>query len=63
MGILIEYMQQLTNTEFKHKYYMTAERGESSVLFRQNFYEQMQELGFTIDIRKFKGKQVFCTNK
>ena len=23
----------------------------------------MQELGFTIDIRHFKGKKVFCTNK
>ena len=39
MGIIIEYMQQLTNTSFDYMYYMTAERGESSVWHRQQFYE------------------------
>lgn len=63
MNIVLEYMQQINHTEFDYKYYITAEKGESSVWYRKAFYEQISALGFTVDIRKFKGKQVFCTNK
>lgn len=63
MNIILEYMQQINHTEFDYKYYITAEKGESSVWYRKAFYEQISALGFTVDIRKFKGKQVFCTNK
>lgn len=60
MSILISYMEQLTNVQYGKKYYMTAEKGESSVWHRKSFYEQLNGLGFEIDIRKFKGKRVEC---
>ena len=56
-------MQQKAKTRFDYMYYMTAERCESSVWHRKQFYEQISQKGFQVDIRTFKGKQVFCPNK
>ena len=63
MRVLVAYMEQLAHTDFDYKYYITAEKSESSAWYREGFYEQLSSLGFKIDIRKFKGKQVFCPNK
>ena len=63
MGILLEYMQQRSGVSFGPKYYVTAERNEAAVWHRQALYDQISSLGFTIDIRTFKGKQAVCPNK
>ena len=34
-----------------------------AILYRRNFYENLEKNGFRCDIRNFKGKKVFCPNK
>ena len=61
--MIVEYMEQLTKSQFDLKYYITAEKSESSAWYREGYYEQLSSLGIIVDIRKFKQKQVFCPNK
>ena len=53
-------MEQLANTTFDYKYYMTA---DNNVMRRADFYHEIQQAGFTLDVRKFKGKKAYCPNK
>jgi len=39
MRVIVEFMEQLTGTQFDFKYYITAEKSESSAWFREGFYE------------------------
>ena len=54
MRVVVEFMEQLTQSQFDVKYYITAEKSESSAWYREGFYEQLSSLGFVVDIRKFK---------
>ena len=60
MNIVVQYMEQLANTTFDYKYYMTA---DNHVMRRADFYHEIQSAGFTLDVRKFKGKRAHCPNK
>jgi hypothetical protein len=40
--------------------YFTAELDVDSLMARKAFYHELDKQGFQVDVRHFKGKQVYC---
>ena len=59
MRIIIDHLKHQGNG-FDSMHFMTAEKSQGSAWHRQPFYDEMAEVGYEIDIRTFKGKQVYC---